>query len=210
MADLGHGVDYFFVRVCACEYVAGCLLSLDAHALARRRGVTLAAVGGQSWGVDAIKSRRPVSRHIVMNGHRSHVGVGYVVTFQGSPLPCGHGASGELQALVERAPDDLRFTRGACAALTPPLSLAKIINRVRGKTKVQRVRDRVRESKANKKAQGKVPHKHKVSEDTPMTRRDGSKKLGAMSKKSIRKREKRAKNVRCDHSHAHTLQQRVS
>jgi hypothetical protein len=81
--------------------------------------------------------------------------------------------------------------------LTPArVNLYQVINRVRGKTKVQRVRDRVRSSKANKRALGKVPLKHKVSEDTPMTRRDGGKKLGAMSKKSIRKREKRAKNVR--------------
>eukprot|EP00966_Prymnesium_polylepis_P181201 4197037-Prymnesium_polylepis.1 len=50
--------------------------------------------------------------------------------------------------------------------------------------------------KAGKKAQGHVPKTHKVSEATPLTRRKGGVKLGAMSKKSIRKREKRAEKVR--------------
>ena len=71
-----------------------------------------------------------------------------------------------------------------------------MINRVRGKTKEQRLRDRKRMKRANKKAEGHVPRSHKVSEETPLTRRAGAGKLGAMSKKSIKKREKRAKNVR--------------
>ncbi|KAL1511373.1 hypothetical protein AB1Y20_006175 [Prymnesium parvum] len=70
-----------------------------------------------------------------------------------------------------------------------------MINRVRGKTKEQRLRDRVREHKKNKKQLGHVPAKHKVSQDTPLTRRKGAVKLGAMSKKSIKKREKRARNL---------------
>ena len=95
---------------------------------------------------------------------------------------------------VSRAPassvmDDSLLTEAYVASRT------QMINRVRGKTKEQRMRDRKRVKKANKAATGHVPKTHRVAAETPLTRRKGAVKLGAMTKKSIRKREKRAKNV---------------
>lgn len=89
-----------------------------------------------------------------------------------------------------RGGNDSSPHEGCAVGMVPPM-----INRARGKTKEQRMRDRVRVKKSNKKALGHVPKAQRVSDDTPLTRRKGGVKLGAMSKKSIRKREKRARNV---------------
>ena len=76
------------------------------------------------------------------------------------------------------------------------VSMAQMINRVRGKTQEQRRRDRGREVKANKRAAGKATKSTpKLSKATPLSRRQGAGKLPAMTKKKIRMREKRARNV---------------